>query len=105
MQKMEKAINEKKLELKRKMESTKQKCYICDSHFENLDIHFLTSHEPIENSNYKTASIETEEIYDVIDPKKETSEDPVEHDNNDIENDHDTNSMKSCDLRIDPFGQ
>ena len=84
------------------MESTKQKCHICNSHYENLDIHFLTCHEPIENNNLKTQSTETEEIYGVIDHKKETPENPIDHDNQDIKSEHD---MKSCDLRIDPFGQ
>ena len=27
------------------------------------------------------------------------------HENQDIKNDHELNSIKSCDLRIDPFGQ
>ena len=66
---------EENYELNSKMEITKQKCHICDSHFENLDIHFLTSHEPIGNSNYKTPSIELE---DVIDPKKELFDDSLE---------------------------
>ena len=51
---------EENYELNSKMEITKQKCHICDSHFENLDIHFLTSHEPIENSSYKTRT----EVFD-----------------------------------------
>ena len=58
------------MELKNKMESTKQKCYICDAHFDNLDIHFLTTHEPIETSGYKTASIERSEPVFLPKPKK-----------------------------------
>ena len=33
-----------KHELSENTELTKQKCHICDTAFENLDIHYLTSH-------------------------------------------------------------
>ena len=64
---------EKYFELECEKESTQQKCHICDSHFENLDIHFLTSHEPIINE-----SIESEKIYELTDTKIETSDDSLE---------------------------
>ena len=69
---------EQNFELECEKISTQQKCHICDSHFENLDIHFLISHEPIGESNYKTPSIESEEIYELTDTKKETSDDSLE---------------------------
>ena len=99
------STTEENFELKSKMESTKQKCHICDSHFENLDIHFLTSHEPIEKSNFKIGRNESEDIFDVIDHKKEPHENIADHENQDIEKDQELNSIKSCDLRIDPLGQ
>ena len=79
MQNMEQIMNngsskEENYELYCKMETTKQKCHICDSHFENLDFHFLTSHEPIGNSNYETLKIGSE---DAIDPKKEPFHDSL----------------------------
>ena len=94
--------NEENYELESKYEPIKQRCYVCESDFENLDIHFLTSHEPIENCNSKT---ETEEIFNVIYSKEEPFEDSLELENYDIKTEQDMNSAKCCDLRIDPSGK
>ena len=80
MQNMEQLMNhgsikEENYGLHNKMETTKQKCHICDLHFENLDIHFLTSHEQIDNCNYKTPKIESEDVFDYKkEPFDETQE-------------------------------
>ena len=38
-------------------ESTKQWCHVCNLNFENLDIHFVTSHDPTENYHDETYSV------------------------------------------------